>query len=281
MKTISYKSVVSAVRDLCITAAYNLPADVYDALKKAAMNEQSPYGKSILNQCIENAEIAARERKPICQDTGTGVFFVTIGNDCVMTGGSLNTAINEGCRQGYRDGYLRKSIVVDPLFDRKNTGDNTPAMIHFECNDGDRLVITHLPKGGGCENMSALVMLKPADGKDGVVDFVLRTVKEAGGNPCPPVIVGVGIGGTADKASMIAKKALLRKIGSIHPDERYDQLEQELLRKINGTGNGPQGLGGTTTALAVHIETFPCHIASMPVAVNLNCHAARQATITL
>lgn len=262
-------------------AACDLPADVLDSIKRAGAAEKSPQGKAILEQCINNAEIAAERRMPICQDTGSAVFFVTVGSECLIDGGTVTAAINEGCRRGYQDGYLRASIVDDPLFDRNNTRDNTPALIHYEYTTGSALSITVLPKGGGCENMSALKMLKPADGSSGIIDFVVETVAAAGGNPCPPVIVGVGIGGNADKASLCAKKALLRKIGSRHTDHRYADLETELLTRVNQTGNGPQGLGGTVTALAVHIETFPCHIASMPVAVNLNCHAARQATATL
>ncbi|MBN1578570.1 MAG: fumarate hydratase [Chitinispirillaceae bacterium] len=281
MKTISFNRIVVAVRELCMRAACGLPPDVLDGLKSALRAEQSPQGKAALAHCIDNAAIAASERVPICQDTGVAVFFVTVGSECSLTGGALSDAINEGCRRGYRDGYLRSSIVNDPLFDRKNTGDNTPALIHYDLVEGDTLTITLLPKGGGSENMSALRMLKPADGKDGIVDFVVETVANAGGNPCPPVIVGVGIGGTADTASLLAKRALLRKIGSHHPEPRYRELEEEILRKVNTTGNGPQGLGGLVTALAVHVETFPCHIASLPVAVNLNCHAARRATIEL
>ena len=262
-------------------AACDLPEDVFDGLKGAHTVERSPQGRMALSQCIDNAAIAAEERLPICQDTGVAVFFISIGSECCVSGGSLIDAINEGCRQGYHDGFLRASMVDDPLFNRKNTRDNTPAIIHVDLVFGSDLAITLLPKGGGCENISALRMLKPADGKEGVVDFVVETVTKAGGYPCPPVIVGVGIGGTADKASLIAKKALLRKIGSHHPDQRYRELEEEILHRVNSNGNGPQGLGGLVTALAVHIETFPCHIASLPVAVNLNCHAARQANIVL
>lgn len=281
MKTISYSSIVSAVRDLCIQAAYKLPGDVLEALQSSVKLEQSPSGREILEQCIENASLALSKHLPICQDTGFAVFFVTVGSEVTISGGTICDAINTGVRQGYKEGYLRNSIVDDPLFTRKNTGDNSPAVITIDIVPGDQLTITILPKGGGCENMSALAMLKPSDGKTGIVDFVVKTVCGAGGNPCPPVIVGVGIGGTADKASGLAKKALLREIGSEHNDPRYRDIEKEILSKINDCGNGPQGLGGTTTALAVHIETFPCHIASMPVAVNLNCHAARKATITL
>lgn len=281
MREISCSEIISAVKDLCIGASLDLPSDVMDSLHTAAENESSPLGRSILNKCIRNASIASTERLPICQDTGFAIFFVEMGSDVKITGGLLDEAINEGTRQGYLEGYLRKSIVSDPLYNRKNTSDNTPALIHLEIVPGDKLSITLLPKGGGCENMSALCMLKPSDGENGVIDFVVSTVTKAGGNPCPPVIVGVGIGGTADKASLLAKKALLRKTGSNNESERYAALEKKILTKINESGVGPQGLGGSTTALAVHIEWFPCHIASLPVAVNLNCHAARKACCIL
>ncbi len=281
MRTVTFDSVVSAVRDLCMTAAFELPADLLDALKRAHERELSPQGREILGQCIENASIAAAELRPLCQDTGSALFFIKMGSECRITGGGIEDAVNEGCRQGYRDGYLRASIVEDPLFDRKNTMTNTPALLHLECVPGDTLTLTILPKGGGCENMSALAMLKPSDGKEGVVDFVVETVRKAGGNPCPPVIVGIGIGGTAETAALLAKKALLRDAGSFHKDIRYRRLEEEILDRINNTGNGPQGLGGVITALAVHVETFPCHIASLPVAVNLNCHAARKAKVEI
>lgn len=281
MRKIQYGEIVNAVKELCINACYNLPDDVYDALKSAVKTEKSDLGKSILEHCITNANVARSEHLPICQDTGVAVFFVTMGNDVCVDGGLITDAINDGTRQGYQDGYLRKSIVNDPLFDRKNTGDNTPAFIHFDMVKGDQLTITILPKGGGCENMSALAMLKPADGKEAIINLVANTIKNAGGNPCPPVIIGVGIGGTADKASLLAKKALLRPIGKFNNDKRYADLEKEILDKVNNSGVGPQGLGGTTTALAVHIEYYPCHIASMPVAVNINCHAARNASVAL
>jgi len=281
MRNIAFLDVVKAVRDLCIAAAYHLPADIRTSLQSALVNERSPQGKAALLQCIENAAIADGGNYPICQDTGSTVCFVTIGEECHVTGGLLTNAINRGVSEGYREGYLRSSIVSDPLYNRHNTKDNTPALIHVELIAGEELTITLLPKGGGCENMSALAMLKPADGEAGVIDFVVSVVKSAGGNPCPPVVVGVGIGGNADKSSHLAKKALLRNVGTSHVDARYAALEQKLLEAINATGNGPQGLGGTVTALAVFIETFPCHIASLPVAVNLNCHAARQATVVL
>ena len=281
MRVIPFQTIVSAVKNLCITACYNLPDDVFQSLNAAIQTEKSPLGKSILEQCIANALLAKSEHLPICQDTGTAVFFVTLGNEVLVDDGLITDAINEGTRQGYKEGYLRKSIVSDPLFDRKNTTDNTPASVTIDIVKGKELQITILPKGGGCENMSALAMLKPAEGKDGIIDFVINTVKNAGGNPCPPVIIGIGIGGTADKASLLAKKALLRPIGISNPDSRYAELEQEILSKVNGCGVGPQGLGGLTTALAVNIEQFPCHIASLPVAINLNCHAARNATVIL
>ncbi len=281
MRTINYQTIVDAVSDLCIQAAYQLPTDVLRSLQESALTEKSAGGRSILEQCIENAKIAASEKIPVCQDTGFAVFFVSLGSQLTISGGTITDAINRGVEQGYKRGYLRNSIVNDPLFDRLNTGNNTPAVISLEIVPGDKLSITILPKGGGCENMSALAMLKPSDGKAGIMDFVVNTVIRAGGNPCPPVVVGVGIGGTADKASSLAKKALLRPTGSSHPDQRYSEFEKQILNRINSCGNGPQGLGGTTTALAVHIETFPCHIASLPVAVNLNCHAARRAAVIL
>lgn len=279
MKTIAYNTIVKAVRDICMQACYKLPDDIYEALKQAEKTEQSPLGKSILHKCIQNADLAVSDHLPICQDTGTAVFFVTLGDEVRVDGGLLTDAINEGTKLGYTDGYLRKSIVCDPLFDRVNTRNNTPASIHIDLVKGDRLSITVLPKGGGCENMSALSMMKPSDNKDSIIDFVIATIKKAGGNPCPPVVIGIGIGGTSDKATIMAKKALLRKIGSSHSDNRYAALEQEILLRVNCTGVGPQGLGGTTTALAVHIEHAPCHIASMPVAININCHAARNASV--
>lgn len=281
MRTITYSTVVDAVKDLCIQAAFNLPPDVQQSLEDALTKETCPSAKNILSQCIKNCSIASSESLPVCQDTGFAVFFVSLGSNVCIEGGEITDAINEGVRHGYNEGYLRKSIVSDPLFERKNTQDNTPAVIHIDLVKGDKLSITHLPKGGGSENISALRMLKPSDGKNGVIDFVVSTVVNGGGNPCPPVIAGVGIGGTADKALCIAKKALLRPIGVSNPDPRYAELEKEILQKINSSGVGPQGLGGTVSALDVHIEYFPCHIASLPVAVNLNCHAARKASVVL
>lgn len=255
-------------------ANYYLGDDVVQALQQALKTEESPLGRSILAQLIENQQIARSEQIPICQDTGFAVLFVNLGQEVRITGGNLIDAINEGVRQGYIEGYLRKSIVRDPL-NRVNTGDNTPAVVHLEMSPGDRLSITIAPKGGGSENMSEVRVLKPADGVEGVKQFVIDLVRRSGGNPCPPIIVGVGIGGTFEKCAELAKRALLRELGSQHPDPFYANLEKELLSEINKLGIGPQGLGGSTTALAVFIEPYPCHIASLPVAVNIQCHAAR------
>ncbi len=251
------------------------------ALEKAFEAEENQRAKNILKQCLDNAKLAASCSDPICQDTGFAVFFVTMGSDVIIEGGNISGAINEGTRQGYKNGYLRSSIVSDPVFDRKNTNDNTPAAIHIDIITGTELSITLLPKGGGSENVSRLAMLLPSDGASGITEFVVSSVTKFAGKACPPVIVGVGIGGTADTAMLLSKKALLRPLGSLHSDERYSRLEREILEKINKSGIGPQGLGGATTALGVHIETYPCHIASLPVAVSMNCHAARKAAITL
>ncbi len=281
MRRIPAEKIAHAVEELCFTAAYHLPGDVRDSLAAAAERELSPLGSSILSRLLENAEIASKKRLPICQDTGFAVFFVEIGEQVRIAGGDLTGAITEGTRRGYKKGYLRKSIVDDPLFNRVNTGDNTPPIIHLKIQPGDRLTITLAPKGGGSENMSAVRMLTPAEGRQGVIDFVVNTVVGAGGNTCPPTIVGVGIGGTFEKATLLAKEALLRPVSEKNPDKQYAELEEEILKGINASGVGPQGLGGITTALAVHILSHPCHIASLPVAVNLNCHAARHASITL
>jgi fumarate hydratase subunit alpha len=266
--------IINAVARLCREANCLLGDDVKQALKTAYQNEESPVGKEILTQLMENAEISSAEDVPVCQDTGFAVVFLEIGQEVLVEGGNIYDAINEGVRIGYREGYLRKSIVADPL-ERINTGDNTPAIIHTTVIPGDKIRITVAPKGGGSENMSALKMLKPADGVSGVKKFVLDAVKAAGPNPCPPLIVGVGIGGTMEKAALLAKEALLRPVGRQHPKKEIADLEAELLTAVNNLGIGPQGLGGRITALAVHIETYPTHIASLPVAVNLNCHAAR------
>lgn len=281
MKIIQYSDIVSAVKKMCIDAAHILPDDVLTHIKAARDAETFPRAQSILDRIIENAGIAAGKHIPICQDTGVAVFFVKIGDRVKVEGGLIGDAINEGTRLGCTDGYLRESIVCDPIFDRKNTGGNTPAVIHVDLTGGDNLEITLLPKGGGCENMGGLAMLKPSDGLPGVMKFVKDTVINSGGNPCPPVMVGVGVGGTADAAGVIAKKALLRPAGVHHADEKYARLEADLLTEINASGAGPQGLGGMSTALWVSVEYLPCHIASLPVAVSINCHAARRAAIIL
>ena len=277
IRTVEFEDLVEMVRLCCLAAATKLPEDVEEALKNAFASESNPLAKELIRQCLENAEIARCENMPICQDTGCAVFFVEMGTMVRINGGTIYEAITEGTRRGYRDGFLRKSIVTDPLFKRKNTTDNTPPIIHLTQVPGDRIDVILAPKGGGSENMSALKMLKPSDGRAGVVDFVVNSVVNAGGNPCPPVIVGVGIGGTFEQSALLAKKALLRKVGTPSEDAEYADLEREILEKINASGVGPQGLGGDTTALAVHINHFPCHIASLPVAVNINCHAARHA----
>jgi fumarate hydratase subunit alpha len=279
MREVDASEIISAVKKMSMDANYYLGDDVLAALKKFEKQEESPLGKEILNQIIKNAAIAAEKQMPLCQDTGLSVIFAEIGQD-VHIKGSFEEAIQEGIRQGYKEGYLRKSIVVDPL-QRKNTGDNTPAVISLKLVPGDKIKLTILPKGGGSENMSRIKMLKPSDGDVGVKDFVLETIKIAGGNPCPPLVVGVGIGGSFDRVAQLAKHALLREIGSKHPDPFYAAMEDELLEKINNTGVGPQGLGGRTTALAVHIEVAPCHIASLPAAVNTQCHSARHKTTVI
>ncbi|MBO5668636.1 MAG: fumarate hydratase [Lentisphaeria bacterium] len=281
MKTITFDTVKDAVCRMCGQAACDLPPDVLAALKSAAGREKNVLAQGFFEQYLQNSDIAARERLPLCQDTGFAVFFVSMGSEVMIDGGTLREAINAGVRDGYKKYYLRKSIVADPLFDRKNTFDNTPAVIHLEQVPGDQLHIVLAPKGGGSENMSALKMLKPSEGRNGVVDFVVNSVISAGGNPCPPTIVGVGIGGTMEYAAFMAKKALLREVGKASSDPRYAELEAEILQKINASGVGSQGLGGDITALAVHIEFHPCHLASLPVAVNLNCHAARHAEVIL
>jgi fumarate hydratase subunit alpha len=280
MRTVAYDEIVSTTKRLCMEANVYLGADVLAAISTAAERESSPLGKQVLAEILENNSLAAREVVPICQDTGTAVVFIELGQDAHVSGGALYDAINKGVREGYADGYLRKSIVADPLR-RKNTGDNSPAVIHLDVTPGDRIRLAVLPKGGGAENMSRASMLTPADGEKGVRAFVLETVELAGSNACPPVIVGVGIGGTFDTVGMLAKKALLRKVGERHPDAYYAAMEEDLLKQINALGVGPMGYGGNVTALDVHIEPAPCHIASLPVAVNLQCHAARIARAEL
>ena len=275
MREIDAKKVTEAVARLFQEANFFLGDDVLNSLKQAVEEEESPLGRQVLEQILENADIAAKEHIPICQDCGFAVVYLELGQDVHIVGGDLYAAVEEGVRQAYSEGYLRKSIVRQPFSARVNTKDNTPAVIHTDIVPGDKLNITVLPKGGGSENMSRLAMLKPSEGRQGVIDFVVRAVDEAGSNPCPPVIVGVGIGGTSDQAMILAKKALLRQVGEPNSDPEVAELEKELLERVNNTGVGPQGFGGRTTALAVHAEVFPAHIASLPAAVNLQCHAAR------
>jgi fumarate hydratase subunit alpha len=281
VREVDLRELTAAVKTMSITANYDLPEDVYSALEQAEQAEQSPVGKAVLGQLIANADIAAADRVPICQDTGLAVLFVEVGQDVHFIGGDYESALNEGVREGYMDGYLRKSSVEEPAYARLNTKDNTPAIIHTSIVSGDKVKIWLMPKGGGAENMSSLNMLKPAQGVEGLMQAVVDTVSRAGSNPCPPVIIGVGIGGTIDKVTELAKHALLRDIDSVHADSRLAALEAELLRRINDLGIGPQGLGGTQTCLAVFVEEAPCHIASMPVAVNVQCHAQRHKFIEL
>ncbi|HIZ78002.1 MAG TPA: fumarate hydratase [Firmicutes bacterium] len=278
MRTILAETIEKAVAKLSMDACYFLGEDVYCALKHSIEREKSPTGRDILGQLVQNAEIAREEEVAICQDCGLAVIFAEVGQD-VHIEGDFEQAVNDGVIMGYEDGYLRKSTCTP--FTRKNYGNNAPAILHVRLVPGDQIKLTLAPKGGGSENMSAMKMFAPAVGRKGVVDFVVGTVRAAGPNPCPPIVVGVGIGGNFEKAPLLAKQALLREIGSINEDETMAQLEQELLERINALGIGPGGLGGTTTALAVHVESAPCHIASLPVAVNLNCHAARHKTVVL
>ncbi|TGE39652.1 fumarate hydratase [Desulfosporosinus fructosivorans] len=280
MKEILVEEIISAVEKLCIDANYDLGSDIMTGFQKALKDESSPLGIEVLERLIENAEIAHEERVPMCQDTGMAVLFVEIGQDLHVVGGGLTEAINEGVRRGYDLGYLRKSVVKDP-FERVNTGDNTPAVIHYDIVPGDSLHMVVAPKGFGSENMGGLKMCKPSEGLEGAMQFVVDTVDRAGGNPCPPIIVGVGVGGTMEKATLLAKKSLLREVGSHNPEERLAKIEEELLDRVNRLGIGPQGFGGVTTALAVNLEVYPTHIAGMPVAVNIGCHATRHKEITL
>ena len=281
MREIDANQIAEAVARLCIESNYYLGDDVLAALHKYREQEISPVGQEVLDQILENARIARDEQMPLCQDCGLTVVFLELGQEVHVTGGDLNEAIAEGVRQGYKDGYLRKSMVKQPFSARINTRDNTPPVIHTTIVPGDRLRIIVAPKGGGSENMSQLGMLKPADGREGVIRFVVEAVRRAGANPCPPIIVGVGVGGSAEKVVWLAKHALLREVGEPSPDAEVAELEAEILERVNRIGIGPQGLGGLTTALAVHAETFPCHIASMPVAVNIQCHSARHKEATL
>ena len=276
MRVVESSVITNTVKELCITSNYCLNEDILKALQEGLKKEESETGKIVLENIIENAKIAKEEEMAMCQDTGMAVFFVEVGQDVHITGGSLTEAINEGVRIGYKEGYLRKSVVRDPI-ERVNTGDNTPAVIHYDIVEGDKIKIIIAPKGFGSENMSGLKMLKPSDGLEGVKKFVIETVDKAGPNPCPPIVVGVGIGGTMEKAAILAKKALLRPVNVRSEIEYVRKLELELLEAINKLGIGPAGLGGTVTALGVNVEVFPTHIAGLPVAVNISCHATRHA----
>ena len=280
MKEIHFNDIAEAVKKLCIDANYYLPQDVKNEISQARDNETWPMAKDILEKILTNVDISREESVPMCQDTGMACVFIQLGQEVHITGGILEDAINEGVRKGYSEGYLRKSVVKDPIV-RQNTEDNTPAVIYYDIVPGDKLKIIVAPKGFGSENMSQIKMLKPADGIEGVKDFIINVVKSAGPNPCPPIVVGVGIGGTFDRAALLAKKALIRPLGERNKSSFYSNLEQELLTKINLLGIGPQGFGGKTTALAVNIETFPTHIAGLPVAVNINCHVTRHSEIIL
>lgn len=280
MRIIQSNEITEAVKQMCIKANCHINNDIKSALTESVKSEKSEVSRGILENLLKNAEIAHKKEVPICQDTGMAVFFVEIGNEAHVEGDTITEAINKGVSEGYTEGYLRKSVVADPL-DRVNTKDNTPAVIHYDFVKGDKIKLTFAPKGFGSENKSALKMLNPSDGLDGIVDFVVDTVRKAGANPCPPMVIGVGIGGTMDKAAELAKKALTRDITVHNSKPFYRDLEQTLLDKINKLGIGPQGMGGTTTALAVNIETFPTHIAGLPVAVNVNCHATRHAVMVI
>jgi fumarate hydratase subunit alpha len=275
VKEIHTDRITESVARLCIESNFYLGEDVLAALRQYREAEVSPAGREVLDQILENADIARDEKMPLCQDCGLTVVFLELGQEVHVGGGDLNEAVAEGVRQGYEDGYLRKSMVNQPFSARVNTTDNTPPVIHITIVPGDELKITVAPKGGGSENMSQLGMLKPADGRQGVIDFVVESVRRAGANPCPPIIVGVGVGGSAEKAMWLAKHSLLREVGQPSPDPEIAEVEVELLDRVNRIGIGPQGFGGLTTAFAVHVETFPSHIASMPVAVNIQCHSAR------
>jgi fumarate hydratase subunit alpha len=270
---------VSTIKDIIVNlsqeANFNLPEDVLEALKKARSTEEAPRAQKVLDLIVRNSEIAQEKQIALCQDTGTTVLFLEIGQDVHLVGGDLKEALSEGVRLGYKEGFLRNSIVSQPFSARINTGDNTPPIVHTDIVPGDQLKLTILPKGGGCENMSRLAILRPGEGKQGIIDFALRTIEESGGNPCPPLIVGIGVGGTAEHVMHLAKKSLLRKVGDHNPDPEVSDLESELLELVNASGIGPQAWGGRSTALAVNIETYPTHITSLPVGVNLQCHSAR------
>lgn len=280
IREVKSEIITDLVAKMCIEANCIIAPEIKEAMENARETEQSEVGKTVLLNLLENAQIAKDKMMPICQDTGMAVFFVELGKDVHIVGKNLTDAINDGVKKGYTEGYLRKSVVKDPLI-RENTNDNTPAVIYTEQTDGEKIKITYAPKGFGSENKSALKMLNPSDGEQGVIDFVIDTVRKAGANPCPPMVVGVGIGGTMDKAAYLAKKALTREITTENENKFYADMEKELLEKINMLGIGPQGMGGTTTALGVNIEVFPTHIAGLPVAVNINCHATRHASVVI
>ena len=275
VRDIHVDRITETVAELCVTSTHFLPEDVVAGLKRAKETEQSPLGKQVLIEILENADLAQREMLPLCQDTGTTVVFVELGQDVHIVGGSLTEAINKGVSKGYTEGYLRASIVDHPFSSRVNTKDNTPAVIHVDVAPGDSFKIKVLPKGGGCENMSRFTVMLPSAGKEEITEFVLRTIEESGGNPCPPLIVGVGVGGSAEYAMYLAKKAVTRGVDVRSPDPETAQFEGELLEKVNALGVGPQAVGGVNTALAVNIETYPTHITALPVGVNLQCHSAR------
>jgi fumarate hydratase subunit alpha len=281
MRKVESDVIKNKIKDLFIEANFYIEEEVLESLKKAYNNENDERAKFVLKTIIENDKIAAEEKIPLCQDTGMAVVFAEIGNNIEVIGDTLEAAVNEGVKAAYKEGYLRKSVVDDPLFERINTKDNTPAVVHIQLVEGDEIKLTAAPKGFGSENMSKIKMMKPADGVEGVKDFVLKVVKEAGPNPCPPIIVGIGIGGTFEKAAVISKKALTRNINSHNSNENYKKLEIELLKEINSLGIGPGGFGGKTTCLGVNIEYFPTHIASLPVAVNICCHAYRHKSIVI
>ncbi|MPZ23574.1 MAG: fumarate hydratase [Dehalococcoidia bacterium] len=280
-RDLDVNEISQVVTRLCQEATHFLPEDVEGALKRASGTEKSPLGKAVLLEIVENAAIAREQMVPLCQDTGTTVVMVEVGQDVHLVGGDLRDAINGGVGQGYTEGFLRASIVDQPLTNRVNTKNNTPAVIHTEVVPGDQVHLTVIPKGGGCENMSRFTVMLPASGRKGVTDFVLRTIEESGGNPCPPLIVGVGVGGSSEYAMFLAKKGITRQIGEHHPDPEVAQFEIDLLEKVNALGVGPQSVGGSNTALAVNVETYPTHIASLPVGVNLQCHSARLKRATL
>jgi fumarate hydratase subunit alpha len=281
VREIKAQEIKDTVKELFLKANYHIGKDIYDKLKERYEKEESEVGKSVLNQIIKNDEIAAKEEIALCQDTGMAVLFIELGQEVAIVDGDFNEAINQGVREAYKNGYLRKSVVNDPVFDRINTKDNTPAITHLKIVPGDKVKIAVTAKGFGSENMSRIKMLKPADGVEGVKEFIIKTAVEAGPNPCPPIIVGVGIGGTMEMAAILSKKALLRPVGKNNEDTRYANLEKEILEEINKSGIGPAGLGGRTTALSVNIEYLPTHIAGLPVAVNICCHASRHAEKTI